>query len=154
MSFPWSGKRILIVDDSKIVRDQLASFYSGLGLVIAGFAIDGVGALAKAEELAPDIISLDIIMPEMDGIECFRALTKKGMGTRCLFVTSLAAEPRVLLSYTAEIPAELFLGKPVTVDALKRGLEYFYRTDEPAATAAVGAAPLAVAAGTEPPVGL
>ncbi len=46
MSFPWTGKRAVVVDDSKAVREELSQLYSGLGLEIIGTAKDGVEAMA------------------------------------------------------------------------------------------------------------
>jgi two-component system, chemotaxis family, chemotaxis protein CheY len=60
--------RILIVDDSEIVRDTIRIFLSNAGFDVCGEAYDGLNALEKAQELKPDLIVLDIAMPLMDGV--------------------------------------------------------------------------------------
>ena len=131
MAETWSGKSVLIVDDSAIVRDNLANLFGQLGMQIAGTATDGVEALAKAAAVNPDFISLDIIMPEMDGIECYRALVKRGTTAKIFFASSLAVEPRVTQSFSPEIPPEVFLAKPLTRESVTACLRYFESIQAP-----------------------
>ena len=70
----WQDKKILIVDDSQLVREDLADLYSELGLKVIGGAADGVSAIEQVEKLDPDLVSLDIIMPEMDGISAYKKI--------------------------------------------------------------------------------
>jgi len=70
-------KRVLIVDDAVVVRKTLSDAVSGdAGLEVAGTASNGRLALAKFPMLRPDIVLLDIEMPEMDGLETVRQLRK------------------------------------------------------------------------------
>ena len=89
---PIEKKRVLVVDDSvfarKIVSDIISSSEE---LVLVGTAIDGVDALAKIEELKPDVVTLDIEMPKLNGIETLRRI----MATRptpVVMVSSLTQE--------------------------------------------------------------
>lgn len=68
--------RILIVDDSKVVRDVIRIFLTKAGFDVCGEAYDGVVALEKAQELKPDLIVLDIGMPLMDGVQAASVLKK------------------------------------------------------------------------------
>lgn len=67
--------RVLVVDDSafarKVLRDVLQA---APGLEVVGIARDGLDALAKIEELDPDVVTLDLVMPHLDGLETLRAL--------------------------------------------------------------------------------
>ena len=70
-------KFILIVDDSAVIRRAIRSFLqSRPGFEVCGEAADGIEALAKAEELKPDLIVLDFSMPKMNGLEAAAALQK------------------------------------------------------------------------------
>jgi DNA-binding NarL/FixJ family response regulator len=63
------AKRILIVDDSGIVRQTIRRGLERLGYVVCGEAVDGVDAITKARELKPDLIVMDLVMPGINGIE-------------------------------------------------------------------------------------
>jgi two-component system chemotaxis response regulator CheY len=64
--------------------------------------------------LQPDLLTLDVIMPEMDGIECYRKLRTMNLKTRCILISVLAAEPRVIEAFQTEIYATHFLKKPIS----------------------------------------
>ena len=69
------GKSVLIVDDSDRIREELRSEYSEQGFKVVGECENGLQAIEFLEEHPNiDLVSLDIIMPEMDGIECYRAI--------------------------------------------------------------------------------
>lgn len=70
------GNRILIVDDSDIVRDTIRIFLTNAGFDVCGEAFNGLIALEKAQELKPDLIVLDLVMPVMDGVRAASVLKK------------------------------------------------------------------------------
>lgn len=63
------GRRILVVDDSDPVRDVIRTFLENTGFQVCGDAADGAEAIAKAKELKPNLIVLDLSMPGMSGVE-------------------------------------------------------------------------------------
>jgi len=68
---------VLIVDDSAFMRRMLTDILESAGdIKVLGFAKDGIEALEKAKEIKPDVITLDVEMPKMDGITCLRELQK------------------------------------------------------------------------------
>ena len=71
--------RVLVVDDSVVVRRLVADALAGEPRIeVVGTAANGQIALAKIEQLAPDLVTMDIEMPVMDGIETVRALRRRG----------------------------------------------------------------------------
>lgn len=70
--------RILVVDDSAFARKVLRDILQAApGLEVVGIARDGLDALAKIEELDPDVVTLDLVMPHLDGLETLRALAAR-----------------------------------------------------------------------------
>ena len=81
--------RVLIVDDHRVVREGLRSFLDVQDdVVVVGEAADGRQAVALAEQLRPDVILLDLKMPDGDGVDALRTLRELGNPARVLVVTS------------------------------------------------------------------
>lgn len=113
-----NGLKVLIVDDSSRVRRQLRELYEGLGHQVVGECENGLEAIEKVRLLSPDLVSLDIIMPEMDGIEAYRILRHLENPPRCLIVSALGGEGRVISAYEREIQASHYCPKPVSRESL------------------------------------
>jgi two-component system, response regulator PdtaR len=71
--------RVVIADDDPIIRMDLREMLTGLNYLVVGEAADGKSAVNLARELRPDLVIMDIRMPEMDGIEAARALTQENI---------------------------------------------------------------------------
>jgi DNA-binding NarL/FixJ family response regulator len=68
-------RSILIVDDHEVIRRQLRCLFSShRDFTVCGEAVHGADAIAKAQQLSPDLIILDLVMPEMNGLEAASAL--------------------------------------------------------------------------------
>lgn len=88
--------RVLIVDDHEIVREGLETLLSEeAGVSVAGQAANGAEALALAAELQPDVILMDLVMPELDGIEATRRIRSAGLASQILVLTSFADDQKV-----------------------------------------------------------
>ena len=122
----WAGKTILIVDDSSLVREQLSSLYSSLGMTVVEMAEDGVKAIELFKTVAPDIVSLDIIMPEMNGIDCYRHIKALDPDFNFMFVSCLAAEAATSELLQDEIPSQQFVSKPATQESVERALAFLF----------------------------
>jgi response regulator NasT len=72
-----SQKRIVLADDEPLTRTDLREMLGNLGYLVVGEAGDGRSAVNLARELRPDLVIMDIKMPEMDGITASRALTEE-----------------------------------------------------------------------------
>jgi two-component system, chemotaxis family, chemotaxis protein CheY len=119
----WEGQKILVVDDSAKVRQMLADRYSRLGFDVVGSATNCLDAIEKVKDLRPDVLSLEIILPEMDGIECYRTLSKTMPGLKFVFVTVLASEPRIVDCYAEEIGQARFIPKSLSDAEFARRIE-------------------------------
>jgi CheY-like chemotaxis protein len=118
--------KVLVVDDSEAARLSLEEAYSKLGCSIVGFAADGLKALEEIDKTPPDLVSLDIIMPVMDGIECYRRIRAKYPNQKILIVSILSNEPRFRDVYKNEIPPESFVAKPIDHAELQEKLNSLF----------------------------
>ena len=115
------GMTVLIVDDHPVVRQGLRVLLEVHdGIEVAGEAADGEQALARAAELAPDVILLDLKLPGMDGIAVLGELRARGIGARVLVLTSGNDPSQVSLALRSG--ASGFLYKDVDPDALVRAI--------------------------------
>ena len=89
--------RVLIADDHPVVRQGLRTYLElQPDIVIAGEAGGGFEAAAQAERLRPDVVLLDMVMPEGDGIEALRRIRAAGGRPAVVMLTSFPADDRVL----------------------------------------------------------
>ena len=72
-------KRIIIADDEALIRQDLREMLTNLGYLVIGDVGDGRSAVNLARELKPDLVIMDIRMPDMDGIEAAKILTEEGI---------------------------------------------------------------------------
>jgi NarL family two-component system response regulator LiaR len=87
---------VLIVDDHAIVRQGLRTYLELLDdFVVIGEARNGLEAVAEVRQHPPDIVLMDLVMPEMDGIEATRQLSAISPSTRVIVLTSFADDERV-----------------------------------------------------------
>ena len=112
---------VLIVDDHPVVRQGLRVLLEVHdGIDVTGEAADGEEALAKAANLVPDVILLDLKLPGMDGIAVLRELRARGLTSRILVLTSGNDPAQVGLALRSG--ASGFLYKDVDPDALVRAI--------------------------------
>ena len=88
--------RVLIVDDHAMVRTGLATFIDvDDGLDLVGQAADGGEAIALCEQARPDVILMDLVMPEMDGVAATRAIRDRWPETQVIALTSFQEQELV-----------------------------------------------------------
>jgi len=89
--------RVLIADDHSVVRQGLRAFLEGdRGLEIVGEARNGDEAVSQARHLRPDVILMDLLMPEMDGLAATRAIRQELPDTEVLALTSVLEDAAVV----------------------------------------------------------
>jgi DNA-binding NarL/FixJ family response regulator len=87
--------RVVLADDQDMVRAGFRLILELAGLEVAGEAADGRAAVDAARSLRPDVVLMDIRMPNMDGIEATRLITEEGLSTRVLIVTTFDLDENV-----------------------------------------------------------
>ena len=105
-------KRVLIIDDAAFMRYSLKTILEANGFVIAGEAENGLVGVEKYRELTPDIVTLDITMPEMDGLEALKQIMNLDRNAKVIMVSAMGQD-----SYVKEAivcGAKSFIVKPFT----------------------------------------
>ena len=94
--------RVLLADDQRLIREGIASLLNiQPGLEIVGTAVNGKNAIELADELKPDIILMDIRMPEMDGIEATTQVLQRLAGCSVLMLTTFDDEEYIVKALRA-----------------------------------------------------
>ncbi|WP_309102835.1 response regulator transcription factor [Microbacterium sp.] len=117
--------RLLIVDDDPLVRSALSHFVSRAPEIqVIGEAEDGVEAIAAVERDQPDVVMMDVQMPEMNGIEATSVIATRWPDVRILAVTTLEGSDTVLPMLSAG--ASGYLLKDSSADAIVAGVREVY----------------------------
>lgn len=103
--------KVLIVDDSQFVAKQLSQILTSGGFEIAGVAADGIESIEKFKELQPDIVTMDITMPKMDGITALEKILALDSGAKVVMVSALGKEE--LIKKSLLIGAKSYIVKPL-----------------------------------------
>jgi len=112
--------RVVIADDESIICMDLREMLSNLGYLVVGEAGDGRSAVNLARELRPDVVLMDIKMPDMDGIEAARVLTEERVAPVVLLT---AFSQRDLVDRAKEAGVVGYLVKPIQEADLAPAIE-------------------------------
>lgn len=112
--------KLLIVDDSSIIRNRIERCFKSAEVSIVGTAVDGLQAVELFEKLQPDIVTMDITMPGMDGLECIQKLVSYGTGVSILVVSALSDKATGLKAL--QYGARGFICKPFNEEQLVEAL--------------------------------
>ena len=113
--------RVLVVDDAAFMRKVLTDALRAGGHEVVGEAGDGDAALAAYRELQPDLMTLDITMPEKDGLATLRELIELDPAARVVICSALGQETKVL--ETIKAGAKDFVVKPFQPDRVLSAID-------------------------------
>ncbi len=115
--------RLLIVDDSNMIRTRISRVVQNGGLkgvVLAGLAKNGREALRLARATRPEVVTMDLTMPEMDGIECIQEMLKFDPSINILVVSALSDKSTAIEAL--KLGARGFVAKPFSDEELQIAL--------------------------------
>ncbi len=104
------AKNILICDDAAFMRMMIKDILSKNGYNVAGEAENGMKAVEKYKEVTPDLVLMDITMPEMDGIAALKEIKKLDAGAKVIMCSAMGQQAMVIESIQAG--AKDFIVKP------------------------------------------
>lgn len=116
---------VLIVDDALFMRMMIRDILSKDGFEVIGEAENGVEAVERYKEMRPDLVTMDIVMPEMDGIEAVRQIMKIDPNAKILMCSAMGQQPLVVEAL--EAGAKDFIIKPFqpskVIEAVEKALK-------------------------------
>lgn len=118
------GQGVLVVDDARFMRITLSKMLTDYGCVIKGEAENGLDAVQKYRDLSPDLVTMDITMPEMNGIEATREIVKMDAGAKVIVCSAMGQ--RVMVEDAIKAGARDFIVKPIKADKLNNALKNIF----------------------------
>ncbi|MFT4736818.1 MAG: two-component system chemotaxis response regulator CheY [Cyclobacteriaceae bacterium] len=119
--------KLLIVDDSSIMRRTIEKNLTEYDLEIVGMAANGIEAIKMVKEHMPDVVTLDITMPEMDGLACLDEIMKIHPSSKVMIITALSDKLTGLQAL--DKGARGFLYKPVNANDLEKAFNKLLKRD-------------------------
>lgn len=117
-------KKIMIVDDSRMLLMQLQHILAETEYEVAAYCQDGETAITKYEEILPDLVTMDIIMPGIDGLEAAKAILESHPDAKIVMLSSLVYDDTI--EEAKAVGAKGFIYKPFekeqVMDTLKKVL--------------------------------
>ena len=114
-------KKVMIVDDAAFMRLNLKNIIEEMGYEIIAEAENGKQAVDKYQEHSPDLVTMDITMPEMDGIEATRAITSFDDKANVLVCSAMGQQSLVIEAI--EAGAKDFIVKPFERNRIKEAMQ-------------------------------
>jgi len=114
-------KKVLIVDDAAFMRAAIKTILERNGFEVVGEAADGAQAVEKYMELKPDLVTMDITMPEMDGIAALKAIKEKDPSATIIMCSAMGQQAMVIDAIQAG--AKDFIVKPFQADRVVEAIQ-------------------------------
>ena len=115
-------KTLLVADDALIIREIIKDMARDAGWRVVGEAANGQEAIERYQELHPDAVTLDLVMPEHDGLHALHGIIEFDPEARILIVSAL--EQRGVLKSAFKAGAADFVAKPFAKNSLRESLEH------------------------------
>lgn len=115
-------KKVLIIDDSRFVYEKMKEMLRDSEFEPSGYCVRGEEAVDAYKSVRPDVVSMDIILPGMDGFDAAEELLKNFPDARIVVVSSLAYDETE--TKAMELGAKAFVFKPFTRDMILTALRY------------------------------
>lgn len=115
------GRRILVVDDAAFMRMMIKDILTKHGYEVVGEAENGQKAVQLYKELKPDLVTMDITMPEMDGIAAVREIKKLDSGAKVIMCSAMGQQMMVMEAIQAG--ARDFIVKPFQQERVIQAIE-------------------------------
>lgn len=115
------GKSILICDDAAFMRMMLKDILVKEGYDVVGEAVNGADGVDKYNSLKPDLVTMDITMPEMDGIAALKAIKKSDPAAKVIMCSAMGQQAMVIESIQAG--ARDFIVKPFQKDRVVEAIK-------------------------------
>ncbi len=111
-----AGKNVLVVDDAAFMRMMVKDILTKNGYDVVGEAENGLKAIEKFKEITPDLVIMDITMPEMDGIAAVKEIRKINDAAKIIMCSAMGQQSMVIESIQAG--ARDFIVKPFQADRI------------------------------------
>lgn len=121
--------RAVIADDEAFIRQVLLKMLERLGIEVVGVAENGKRAVELFVETKPDIVILDIAMPEKDGLQALREILDKDPAARVLMCTSFSSKQYVVEA--VKVGAKGYLNKPFDLEKIREKIGKIVQVDSP-----------------------
>ena len=114
------GNKVMIVDDMLFMRVSLKKILEDLGFEVVAEAENGEDAIIKYKKYLPDIVTLDITMPVMNGIEALGEIKKINPDVKAIMISAMGQQPNVLKAI--KMGAKGFIVKPFKPEKIKEAM--------------------------------
>lgn len=114
--------KVLVVDDAMFMRVTISRMIEEWGYDVVAQASNGKEAIAKFEECVPDVVTMDVTMPVMNGIEAVKTIVGRNPEARIVMLTALGQQK--LIKQALEYGAKDFVTKPFEPERLKEVIDH------------------------------
>ena len=119
------GLKLLVVDDSNVIRNKISRTLSVANVEVVGTAKNGREAVSMFAKFRPELVTMDITMPEMDGIQCIKEVLKLRSDSLILVISALADKSTAIEALKSG--AHGFLTKPFSDRELNEAMKELIR---------------------------
>jgi two-component system, chemotaxis family, chemotaxis protein CheY len=113
--------RVLVVDDAKFMRHMIKNILVQMGWEVVGEAADGEEAVSMFNDLKPDVVTLDIVMPKASGIDALKAIRTSDPNAKCVMISAI--DQREPLMEALKLGAADYVVKPFEKERVEEAMQ-------------------------------